>query len=136
MKKQTVKDAGGLCLCWMGLMAAVCVPSFIAGVMCTKSGGPAALVKASVGGVEDDIPLLSGAANPAAGHVKAGQPGRLQTAQMHATTDDPCPESRSRDANDTTTCGREIRTGETLSHTHRHALRSGVGYVNVTTCDK
>jgi hypothetical protein len=117
----------------MGLMAAVCVPSFIAGVTYTKSCEPTALAKASVGGVENGIPLLSSAAKPAS---ECAQPDQSQTVQTHATADCTCPESCSRDANDTTTCGREIQPGETFSHTHRQALGSGVKYINVTTCNK
>jgi hypothetical protein len=133
LKKQIVKGAGGLCLCWMGLMAAVCVPSFIAGVTYTKPGGSAALAEAPVSGVEDGSPSLASGANAAS---QCAQAARSQTVQTHATADCPCAESCSRDASGPTTCGREIQTQETSSHTQARALGSGVKYINVTTCNK
>ena len=38
LKKQVFKNIGGIFLCWMGLTAVVCVPSFIAGLTHVNSG--------------------------------------------------------------------------------------------------
>ncbi|MBL7184886.1 MAG: hypothetical protein ISS70_01060 [Phycisphaerae bacterium] len=63
MVKETVKGASGLLLCWIGLMAVVCVPSFIAGIAYTKPAGPITLVNATVTGSESGVLSLSNAAN-------------------------------------------------------------------------
>ncbi|KPK42568.1 MAG: hypothetical protein AMJ65_07400 [Phycisphaerae bacterium SG8_4] len=78
MAKKTVRVATGHFFCWMGLMAVVCVPSFIAGVAYTKPGKPVALLSAPVAGLERDFISLSKAAEC----VPAEQPGRLQIAEV------------------------------------------------------
>ncbi len=64
MAKGRIKGASVLCLCWIGLTAIVCVPSFIAGISCTKSGKPITLLNASATPLESDLLSLSNAAEP------------------------------------------------------------------------
>ena len=78
MAKKTVRVATGHFFCWMGLMAVVCVPSFIAGVTYSRPGRPVALLNASVAGLDSDFISLSNAAAP----DRAEQPGRRQTAEV------------------------------------------------------
>ncbi len=82
MATDKIKGASVLFLCWMGLMAAVCVPSFIAGVSCTKSVKPITLLNASVTGLESDSISPSNAVAP----DRAEQPGRRQTAEVLDTS--------------------------------------------------
>ncbi|MBC8217639.1 MAG: hypothetical protein H8E73_04180 [Planctomycetes bacterium] len=82
MAKKTVKGTSGLFLCWMGLMAVVCVPSFIAGVTYTKPGRPVTLLNASVTRSERNVLSLSNAANLNAAPDRAEQPGQQQTAEV------------------------------------------------------
>ena len=82
MVKETVKGASGLLLCWVGLMAVVCVPSFIAGVAYTETARPITLVNATVTGSESDVLSLSNAANPNTAPDRAEQPGQRQTVKV------------------------------------------------------
>jgi hypothetical protein len=61
----------------MGLMAAVCVPSFIAGVAHTEPGGPLTVLSASVTGLDGDFISVSNTAGP----ERAEQTGRQQTTE-------------------------------------------------------
>ena len=82
MQKATVKGASGIFLCWIGLMAVVCVPSFIAGVAYTKPATPITLLNATVTGPDSGILPLSNAANLNAEPDRPGQPARRQTAKV------------------------------------------------------
>ncbi len=63
-------------------MAVVCVPSFIAGVACTKPARPITLLNASVTGPKSDILSLSNVANSNAAPGRAEQPGQWQTVKV------------------------------------------------------
>ena len=82
MAKGKIKSASVLFVCWIGLMAVVCVPSFIAGICCTESGEPTAPLNASVIRLESDFISLSNAADLSAAPDRAEQPGRRQTAEV------------------------------------------------------
>lgn len=75
MAKGTVKKATGFFFCWMGLMATVCVPSFIVGFAHTEPGDPVTVLNASVAGVDSGFIPVSNAA----GHERTGQAVRQQT---------------------------------------------------------
>ncbi len=79
-----IKYASTLFFCWTGLMAVVCVPSFIAGITCTNSGKPVTLVSASVTGLESDLLSQSNAAAP----DRAEQPDQQQPAEALETSSD------------------------------------------------
>lgn len=64
MAKEKIKYASTIFLCWIGLMAIVCIPSFIAGVSCANSGKPIALLNASTTVLESNLLSLSNAAVP------------------------------------------------------------------------
>jgi len=82
LAKRTVKGATGLFFCWIGLMAIVCIPSFIAGVTYTRPGRPVTLLDASVTGSESNVLSLSNAANLNAAPDRAERPGQRQTAEV------------------------------------------------------
>lgn len=64
MAKEKIKYASAIFLCWIGLMAIVCIPSFIAGVSCAKSGKPVALLNASTAVLKSNLLSLSNTAEP------------------------------------------------------------------------
>ena len=78
MAKGKIQGASVLFVCWTGLMAVVCVPSFIAGISCIESGEPTPSLNASVIRPESDFVSLSNVAAP----DEARQPGLLQTAEV------------------------------------------------------
>lgn len=84
MAKGKIKSAGVLFVCWTGLTAVVCVPSFIAGISCMESGEPTASLNASAPRIESDFVSLSNAAAP----DQTRQPGPLQTAEILGGDDD------------------------------------------------
>lgn len=86
MAKEKIKCAGVLFFCWTGLMAVVCVPSFIAGISCTNSGKPITLVNASATQLESNLFSQSNATNLSAASDHAEQPGRRQTAEALGTS--------------------------------------------------
>lgn len=86
-----LKGAGGIFLCWTGLIAVVCVPSFIAGVTYTKPGRPVTLLNATVTGPENNIYSQSDTVDPNTAPDRAEQPDQWQTVRMHVTADCPCP---------------------------------------------
>jgi hypothetical protein len=77
LTKGTVKKATGFFFCWIGLMAAVCVPSFIAGFAHTEPGGPVTVLNASVAGLNSDFISVSNTTGP----ERTGQTGRQQTTE-------------------------------------------------------
>jgi hypothetical protein len=77
LAKGTVKKATGFFFCWMGLMATVCVPSFIAGVAHTEPGSPVTVLNASVAGLDSDFISVSNRA----GTERTGQAGQQQTGE-------------------------------------------------------
>lgn len=82
MQKETVKGASGILLCWIGLTAVVCVPSFIAGVAYTKPARPITLLNATVTGPDSGILPLSNAANLNAAPDRPEQPAQRKTAKV------------------------------------------------------
>ena len=74
LAKGTVKKATGFFFCWMGLMASVCVPSFIVGVAHTEPGGPVTVLTAPVAGLNSNFISMSNTAM----HERAAHAGRQQ----------------------------------------------------------
>ncbi len=68
------------------MIAVVCVPSFVAGVMYSKPCEPVTLLNAKAATTENAVDAPSGAADPVA-PVRIGQPAQWQTVGMHVTTD-------------------------------------------------
>jgi hypothetical protein len=83
--KGKIQGASVLFVCWTGLMAVVCVPSFIAGISCIESGEPTPSLNASVIRPKSDFVSLS---NAAAAPDEARQSGLLQTAEVIGRDDD------------------------------------------------
>ena len=136
MKKKMVKGAGGVFLCWIGLIAVVCVPSFVAGVMYSKPCMPMALLNATVAELENDDLLSSNTVASAAGGGQAAQPGQWQTARMPTTAHCLCPKCCGRNSDSTTASGHKIQQGDTFSRTRRQALEWGVKCIDVKVCNK
>ncbi len=105
MKKQTVRCSGRALISWIGLMAVVCVPSFIAGATYTKTA-------------KQVIPLHTVAANKEGNaepvRTEAEQPGEWQTVQMRVTAYCPCSECCGQYADGITASGHKIQPGETF----------------------
>ena len=109
MGKKTVRRSGRALLSWIGLMAVVCVPSFIAGAAYTKAGKSIMPLNAVVPESEAGTQPL-----PNEARTEFEPSTEWQTVRMRVTAYCPCSKCCGQYADGMTACGYKIQPTDTF----------------------